>query len=105
MDWDREAFLENDDLPPRKERSYRTGREIIVDVVDEKGEAWVLENYYTDLHPLNRLVDLPPKEELPFFDPEEHEVWADEDIAEMYRLRAEYIENLKAQSKTSDDTG
>lgn len=105
MDWDREAFLdEDDDLPPREERSYRTGREIVVDAVDENGEEWVLENYYTDLHQLNRLVDLPAKEDLPFFDPAEHELRDDEEIAEMYRLRAAYIENLKAASKTTDET-
>lgn len=98
-DWDREAFLEND-LPPRAERSFRSGREIIVDAVDEHGEEWVIDHYYPAIAELGILVDIPDKADLPFFDPEEHELESDAEVAEMARVMREYRQNLRAASET-----
>lgn len=101
-DWDREAFLDND-LPPREERTYRTGREIIVEVVDEHGEEWVLEHYYRKIYPVGIIKDVPRKEELPFFDEERHDAMSKEEVAEMYRKWSQYRENLRTMGTSTGD--
>lgn len=71
--------------------------------VEEHGEAWVLDNYYQQLYPLGRLMDVPEKEELPFFDPEEHDTMTEKEVAEMYEAWSQYRENLRSASSTDND--
>ena len=82
---------------------YPEAAEHIREAVEEHGEEWVLENYYWYLYPLTRLMDMPRREELPFFDETEHDTFDDDEIAEMFRLRREYVENLKAKRRGDED--
>lgn len=66
--------------------------------IDQYGEAWVLENWYTEFLAAGVMMDIPDKEELPFFDPEEHDAWSDEQKAELGRAYSEYRQNLKEAS-------
>lgn len=70
--------------------------------VAEKGEQWVLDNYYARIYPAGRIFDVPEKEELPFFDPDEHDAMSKEERIEMYEAMAQYRENLKEASRVED---
>jgi|AntRauTorcE11898_2_1112593.scaffolds.fasta_scaffold46510_2 hypothetical protein len=75
----------------------------IWDAVDEHGEEWVLENYYQQIYPLKIVMDVPNKEELPFFDPDTHETMSQAALIEMYEAWGEYRENLRTGSKTTTE--
>ena len=47
-------------------------------------------------------MDMPEKDELPFFDPEIHETMSKEEVTEMYQARAEYRENLRSGKKPNE---
>ncbi|OIB56170.1 hypothetical protein [Natrialba sp. SSL1] len=51
----------------------------IQQAVAEHGEEWVLEDYYEELYPLCRLMDMPKKNVLPFYDEDEHETMTEEE--------------------------
>ncbi len=70
--------------------NYPEAAEYIWKTVDEHGEDWVLEHYYQQLYPLGILLDMPKKDELPFFDPEINETMSKEEVTEMYQAWAEY---------------
>lgn len=67
--------------------------------IDEHGEAWVLDHYYEQLYPLGQVMRMPEKEELPFYDEDEHETMTREERSEMYQAWAEYRENLRTGTK------
>ena len=83
-------------------KNYPEAAEYIWKAVDENGEEWVLDHYYQQLYPLGRLMDMPQKDELPFFDPEIHETMSKEEVTEMYQARAEYRENLRSGKKPNE---
>jgi hypothetical protein len=70
--------------------------------VEQHGEAWVLDNYYTKLSPLGRLMTMPDKDELPSYDEDEHDTMSEEEQREMARALAEYRENLRAGTKPGE---
>lgn len=78
---------------------YPEAAPYIQEAVDEHGEAWVLEHYYEQLYTLSRVMTMPEKEELPFFDPEEHDTMSEAERVEMYEAWAEYRENLRSGTK------
>ena len=47
---------------------YPEAAPYIQEAVAEHGEDWVLEHYYEELYPLGRLMDMPEKDELRFYD-------------------------------------
>jgi len=67
--------------------------------VDEHGEAWVLEHYEEQLYPLGRVISMPEKEALPFYDANEHDAMTEHERTEMYQAWAQYRENLHAGTK------
>jgi len=69
----------------------------IADAIAEHGEEWVLEHYYTDLYPLGVMIEMPDKDELPFFDEERHETMSEKELQEMYEAWGQYRENLRAE--------
>lgn len=81
------------------EDEYPEGWKYIQQAVDEHGEAWVLEHYYEQLYPLDRLMDMPEKDELPFYDPDKHDTMTQKEQTEMYQMWAAYRENLRTGSK------
>lgn len=101
--WDREAFLAGVGLPPDDE-STRGGREAVVEYVTRHGEAYVLANYYEELYHAGRIVErMPRKEDLPFFDPDEHDAMDTEEVIELYRMMAAYRENLRTGTKPGEE--
>lgn len=81
---------------------YPEAAPYIQQAVDEHGEDWVLEHYYEKLYPLGRLMDMPEKDELPFYDPDEHDTMTEEERVEMYRALAQYRENLRTGTKPDE---
>jgi hypothetical protein len=77
------------------EDEYPEAAQYIREAVAEHGEAWVLKNYYEQLYPLGVVMAMPEKDELPFYDEDEHETMTAEERVEMYEAWAEYRENLR----------
>lgn len=84
------------------EDEYPEGAQYIQEAVATHGEAWVLENYYEQLYPLGVLMKMPEKEELPFYDEDEHETMTEEERVEMYQAWAEYRDNLRTGTKPGE---
>lgn len=81
------------------EEKYPEAAPYILRAVDERGEDWVLEHYYEELYPLGRLMEMPDKDELPFYDADEHDTMTEAERVEMYRAWAEYRENLRTGTR------
>lgn len=84
------------------EEEYPEAAPYIQEAVDEHGEAWVLEYYYERLYPLGRVMEMTEKDELPFFDDNEHDTLSESERVEMYEAWTEYRENLREGTKTSE---
>ena len=84
------------------EEAYPEAAPYIKQAVNEHSEAWVPENYYQKLYPLGQVMAMPKKEELPFYDPDEHETMTDAELTEMYQAWAAYRENLRTASERRD---
>lgn len=82
------------------EADYPAAAPYILDALDEQGEEWVMENYYEQIYPIGRLMDVPEKEELPFFDPADHDTMTNTERTEMYEAWSAYRENLRQASNT-----
>ncbi len=67
----------------------------IQEAVEEHGEERVMEHYYGHLYPLGQLMEMPDKDEFPFYDPDKHDTMAEAELVEMYQARADYRENLR----------
>jgi len=81
---------------------YPEAAPYIQKAVDEHGEDWVLEHYYEQLYPLGQVMEIPEKDELPFYDPDEHDTMTEEERIEMYQAWAEYRENLRTGTKPGE---
>lgn len=82
--------------------NYPEAAPYIEEAVSEHGEEWVLEHYYERLYPLGRVVNMPEKDELPFYDAEKHDTLSEAERVEMYEAWAEYRENLRTGTKPSE---
>ncbi|WP_265112064.1 hypothetical protein [Halosolutus halophilus] len=81
------------------EEDYPEAAPYIQQTVAEHGEDWVLEHYYEELYPLGVLMDMPEKDELPFYDDTEHETMTEDERVEMYQAWSKYRENLHTGAK------
>jgi len=81
---------------------YPEAAPYIQQAVDEHGEDWVLKNYYQQLYPLGRVMAMPEKDELPFYDADEHDTMTEGERVEMYQAWAEYRENLRTGTKLGE---
>ena len=81
---------------------YPEAAPYIQQAVDEHGEEWVLEHYYERLYPLSQLMTMPEKDELPFYDEDEHDTMTEEERVEMYQAWAEYRENLRTGTEPDE---
>ncbi|MDB2239396.1 MULTISPECIES: hypothetical protein [Haloferacaceae] len=86
-------------MPDTLADEYPEAAPFITEAVEDHGEEWVLENYYSELYPLSQVMAMPEKEELPFFDPDTDETMSKNDQIEMYEAWAEYRENLRTGTK------
>ncbi|WP_254768408.1 hypothetical protein [Salinilacihabitans rarus] len=81
---------------------YPEAAPYIQQAVEEHGEEWVLEHYYEQLYPLGRVMAMPDKDELPFYDPDEHDTMTEDEKVEMYQAWAAYRENLRTGTKPDE---
>ena len=81
---------------------YLEAAPYIQQAVEEHGEEWVLEHYYEQLYPLGRVMAMPDKDELPFYDPDEHDTMTEDEKVEMYQAWAAYRENLRTGTKPDE---
>lgn len=72
--------------------------------VAEHGEEWVLDHYYPKLSQLGVVMAVPEKEELPFFDPEEHEAMGERERREAAEALRAYRENLKSGTRPGEES-
>jgi hypothetical protein len=84
------------------EDDYPEAAPYIRDAVEEHGEEWVLEHYYEQIYPLGKLMDVPEKEELPFYDADEHDSMTEAERVEMYEAWAAYRKNLREVSGNAE---
>jgi hypothetical protein len=84
------------------EEEYPGAAPYIQQAVAEHGEEWVLEHYYEQLYPLAQLMAMPDKEELPFYDADDHDTMSEAERVEMYQAWAEYRENLRTGTKPQE---
>lgn len=84
------------------DNEYPEATPYIQQAVDEHGEDLVLEHYYEQLYPLGRIMKMPKKDDLPFYDADEHDTMTEEERVEMYQALAEYRENLRAGTKPEE---
>lgn len=84
------------------EDDYPEAAPYIQQAVDEHGEDWVLEHYYEQLYPLGRLIEMPEKDELPFYDEDDHDTMTERERVEMYQSWAKYRENLRTGTKPDE---
>jgi len=89
-------------MPTNFEEEYSEAAQYIQDAVAEHGEEWVVENYYEQLYPLGVVVEMPEKDELPFYDEDEHETMTEEERVEMYQAWSEYRANLRTETKPGE---
>jgi hypothetical protein len=82
---------------------YPEAAEYIEQAVRAHGEEWVLENYYQEIYPLGVVMAVPEKEELPFYDADEHDAMSAGEVREMYEAWSQYRENLIAASKEANE--
>jgi hypothetical protein len=75
--------------------AYPEAAPYIQQAVEEHGEDWVLDHCYEQLYRLERVIAMPEKDELPFYDADEHDTMTKEERVEMYQAWAEYRENLR----------
>lgn len=81
---------------------YPEAAPFIQQAVEEHGEEWVLEHYYEQLYPLGRVMAMPDKDELPFYETDEHDTRTEDEKVEMYQAWAEYRENLRTGTKPDE---
>ena len=81
---------------------YPEAAPYIQQAVEEHGEDWVLEHYYKQLYPLGQLMAMPEKEELPFYNEDEHGAMTEKERVEMYQARSAYRENLPTGTKPDE---
>lgn len=81
---------------------YPEAAPYIQQAVEEHGEEWVLEHYYDQLYPLGRVMAMPDKDELPFYDPDENDTMTEDEKVEMYQAWAAYRENLRTGTKPDE---
>jgi hypothetical protein len=84
------------------EDEYPEAAPYIRDAVEEHGEEWVLEHYYERVYPLGRVMNVPEKEDLPFYDADEHDTMTEAERIEMYEAWAAYRENLRTGTKPDE---
>lgn len=81
---------------------YPEAAPYIQQAVEEHSEEWVLEHYYKQLCPLGRVMAMPDKDEIPFYDPDKHDTMTEDEKVEMYQAWADYRENLRTGTKPDE---
>jgi hypothetical protein len=82
--------------------AYPEAAPYIQEAVEEHGEDWVVEHYYPRIAQLGVLMDVPDVEELPFYDPERHDVPSEAERIEQATAMGQYRENLRTGHKPGE---
>ncbi len=82
-------------MSDKLEDEYPEAAPFIRKAVRDHSEEWVIENYSPKITSLGVVMDVPPIEELPFYDEEKHSVLTEQEKRERADAFREYRENLK----------
>ncbi|WP_071933119.1 hypothetical protein [Halodesulfurarchaeum formicicum] len=77
------------------EEEYPEAAPYIRKAVNKHDEDWVIENYFPKIASLGVVMDIPPVEELPFYDEEKHDVLSEQEKRERAEAYREYRDNLR----------
>ena len=75
----REQYPELYEAYPELYHDYPEVAPDIYSKIDAHGEEWVLENWTARYAQARLILSVPDKEDLPFFDPEQHEAMSEEE--------------------------
>ncbi len=81
------------------EEEYPEAAPYILKAIEEHGEEWVIENYFPKIVQLGVVMDIPPVEELPFYDEETHNIPSEEEQRIQAEAYGAYLENLRTGHK------
>lgn len=82
-------------MSDKLEDEYPEAATFIRKAVRNHSEEWVIENYSPKITSLGVVMDIPPIEELPFYDEKKHSVLTEQEKRERADAFREYRENLK----------
>lgn len=85
------------------EEEYPEAAPYILEAVEEHGEEWVIENYFPKIAQLGVVMDIPPIEELPFYDEERDDVPSEKEQRKQAEAYGAYIENLRTRHRPGDE--
>ena len=77
------------------EDEYPEAAPFIKRAVRNHSEEWVIENYSPQITSLGVVIDVPPVEELPFYDEEQYDTLTEEEERDRANAFREYRENLQ----------
>ncbi|WP_321166911.1 hypothetical protein [Halohasta litchfieldiae] len=83
--------------------AYPAAADYIWDAVEEHGEEWVRENYYTQIHPLGSSC-LSRARRNSSSSMWTHETMSQADLTEIYEAWGQYRENLRIGTKSTEDS-
>ena len=81
---------------------YPEAAPFIHKAVEEHGEEWVIENYAPQITSLGVVMNVPPVEELPFYDDETHETPTEAEKRERADAYRKCRENLREGTKPDE---
>ncbi len=85
------------------EEKYPEAAPYIRQAVEEHGEEWVIENYFPQIAQLGVVMDVPPVEELPFFDSDTHETLSEQEKREKAEAYRTYLEKLRTGNRPVEE--
>ena len=77
------------------EEEYPEAAPFIKKAVRDHSEEWVIENYSPQITSLGVIIDVPPVEELPFYDEEQYDTLTEQEKRDRADAFRKYRENLR----------
>lgn len=84
------------------EEEYPEAAPFIKKAVRNHSEEWVIENYSPKITSLGVIIDVPPVEELPFYDEEQYDTLTEQEKRDRADSFRKYRENLRNASSDKE---
>jgi len=84
------------------EEEYPEAAPFIKKAVRNHSEEWVIENYSPKITSLGVIIDVPPVEELPFYDEEQYDTLTEQEKCDRADAFRKYRENLRNASSDTE---
>ena len=82
-------------MSDKLEEEYPEAAPFIKRAVRDHSEEWVIENYSPKITSLGVVMDVPPVEELPFYDEEQYDTLTEQEKRDRASAFRKYRENLR----------